>query len=139
MSQYIIESVNDSVNAITPKFSFVRQSGIFTYGMFDKRVAFNGVKQSGYYGSVPSHWPLDGEVVHVHGLANGEQLTSDFLLIYMSLEVLQTHITFCRNYQRIVLFYTGIMWYSWNAKRFAPSSATINGGRSRRPVLQLWF
>lgn len=37
---------NDSVNAVSPKFSFVRPSDIFACGWFDKRVAFKGVKHN---------------------------------------------------------------------------------------------
>lgn len=68
---------NDWMNAINPKLPFVRQSNIIAYGWFDKGAAFNWVK---HYGSIPLLWPLDGEVVHVHGLAHGKLFTSDFPL-----------------------------------------------------------
>lgn len=62
------------MSAVTPKFSFVRQSKVFAYVWFDKRVAFNGVKHSVVTMALPPHRPLDGEAVHVHGLARGKQL-----------------------------------------------------------------
>lgn len=93
---------NDWMNAINPKLPFVRQSNIIAYGWFDKGAAFNWVK---HYGSIPLLWPLDGEVVHVHGLAHGKHSLLTFHwqrgTIFLWTFPWTRNMTLCRNHQRI--------------------------------------